>query len=221
MLSAREKVTSDRARLRLFWHSHRSRKLALWTMTDLAAHKFIFLCGLHRSGTSPLFRSLREHPEISGFRNTGVPEDEGQHLQSVYPSARVYGGPGRFGFIAEAHMTESSSLYSESNAERLFSDWSRLWDTSLEFLLEKSPPNLIRGRFLQACFPNSYFVVIVRHPIAVSLATVKFSHLRLARLFEHWQVCHRLFEADRPYLKNVLAIRYEDLCNTSSDILNI
>src|SRR5215475_2354203 len=190
-------------------------------MSDIDAHKFIFLCGLHRSGTSPLFRILRDHPQISGFRDTGAPEDEGQHLQSVYPSARVYGGPGRFGFAAEAHMTESFPLSSRSNAERLFTEWSPLWDTSREFLLEKSPPNLIRTRFLQGCFPNSYFIVIVRHPIAVSLATLKFSRLRLARLFEHWQVCHQLFELDRPYLRNVLVIRYEDLCATPSAALEI
>jgi len=188
-------------------------------MPGFDTHKFIFLCGLHRSGTSPLFRILRDHPQISGFRNTGVPEDEGQHLQSVYPSARVYGGPGRFGFAAEAHMTESSPLASRGNAERLFREWSSRWDTSREFLLEKSPPNLIRTRFLQRCFPNSHFIVIVRHPIAVSLATLKFARLRLARLLEHWKVCHELFEADRPFLNNVLVIRYEDLCTRTSEVL--
>ena len=46
--------------------------------------KIILVCGLHRSGTSLLFQILRDHPDISGFRNTGVNQDEGQHLQSVY-----------------------------------------------------------------------------------------------------------------------------------------
>jgi len=49
--------------------------------------QYVFIAGLHRSGTSVLARCLREHPQISGFRNTGVPEDEGQHLQDVYPAA--------------------------------------------------------------------------------------------------------------------------------------
>jgi hypothetical protein len=190
-------------------------------MADLNAFKFVFLCGLHRSGTSPLFRILREHPQISGFRNTGVPEDEGQHVQSVYPPARAYGGPGQFGFSKEAHMTELSQLCNRETVDRLFVEWSRFWNTDREFLLEKSPPNLIRTRFLQACFPNSYFIVIVRHPIAVSLATMKFSRMRLARLFEHWRACHELFEADRASLRNVLVIRYEDLCATPSISLEI
>ena len=180
-------------------------------MTHAAHHNFIFLCGLHRSGTTPLFRILREHPQISGFRNTGVPEDEGQHLQGIYPPARAFGGPGRFGFEPAAHLTEESELVTSHNKESLFEQWSKHWDLSREYLLEKSPPNLIRTRFLQAYFPHSYFIVILRHPIAVSMATVKWSHSSLDSLLEHWVRCHRLFESDRPHLKRVLIVRYEDL----------
>src|SRR4029453_6608815 len=81
---------------------------------------FVFVAGLHRSGTSVLFKCLKEHPAISGFDGTGAIEDEGQLLQTVYPPARVYGGPGRFGFDADAHLTETSSLASAANAFELF-----------------------------------------------------------------------------------------------------
>jgi len=185
-------------------------------------YKFVFLCGLHRSGTSPLFRILREHPEISGFRNTGVPEDEGQHLQTVLPAAKTYGGPGRFGFSEEAHLTEKSALVSPKSRQILFGEWSKYWDLSKPFLMEKSPPNLIRTRFLQAIFPGSYFVVISRHPIAVSLATSKWTPSSLESLIEHWLHCHRVFELDRPFLRNVRVIRYEDLIrNTEIELKKI
>jgi hypothetical protein len=101
------------------------------------------------------------------------------------------------------------------NKEALFEQWSKHWDLSREYLLEKSPPNLIRARFLQALFPNSYFIVILRHPIAVSMATLKWSHSSLDSLLEHWVHCHHLFESDRPHLKRVLVIRYEDLIRAS------
>jgi N-acetyl-gamma-glutamylphosphate reductase len=61
----------------------------------MEGHKLVFLAGLHRSGTTLLARLLAAHPEVSGFAVTAVPADEGQHLQDVYPSASVYGGPGR------------------------------------------------------------------------------------------------------------------------------
>jgi hypothetical protein len=172
--------------------------------------RFVFLGGLHRSGTSILHECLREHPGASAFRGTDAPEDEGQHLQSVYLPAKAYGGPGKFGFHAEAHLTEASPLVSQDSLDNLYAAWSQYWDTGKRVLLEKSPPNLIRSRFLQALFPNSYFVMIVRHPIAVSYATQKWSDTSLPSLLEHWLLCHKLFEQDRPHLKHVLVIRYED-----------
>jgi|SRR5580704_1835267 hypothetical protein len=188
-------------------------------MSTLDHHKFVFLCGLHKSGTSPLFRILREHPQISGFSDTGVPEDEGQHLQSVFSPANVYGGPGRFGFAADAHLTEKSGLVTTENGDRLFAEWSKYWDLRRRYLLEKSPPNLIRTRFLQALFPDSYFIVISRHPIAVSLATRKWAGSSLASLIEHWLHCHDLFERDRSHLQRVLVLKYEDLTRGSDSRL--
>jgi hypothetical protein len=182
-------------------------------------YRFIFLCGLHRSGTSPLFRILREHPEISGFHNTGVPEDEGQFLQTVFPAARTFGGPGRFGFAKAAHLTEKSRLVTPENRDKVFTDWAIYWDLSKRCLLEKSPPNLIRTRFLQALFPNSYFVVIIRHPIPVSLSTSKWTDCSLDSLVKHWVHCHDLFERDRPHLNRVLVIRYENLIQSTASLV--
>lgn len=188
-------------------------------MTRVAYHKHIFLCGLHRSGTTPLFHILRQHPQISGFRDTGVPEDEGQHLQNIYPPAKAFGGPGRFGFAPAAHLTETSELLTPQNKRMLVEQWSRHWNLDREFLLEKSPPNLIRTRFLQACFRDSYFIVILRHPVAVSLATIKWSKTRLESLVEHWLHCHELFESDRSHLQHVVTIRYEDLIRDTPSTL--
>src|SRR5215471_2962371 len=70
----------------------------------------------------PRLRLLAAHPEMSGFSGTGVPADEGQHLQSVYPAAKKYGGPGRFGFAAESHLTESDVRGWEQTAEALFDE---------------------------------------------------------------------------------------------------
>jgi Sulfotransferase family len=142
---------------------------------DIAHHKYVFVAGLHRSGTTLLFNTLRDHPMISGFTfpNGGEKEHEGQHNQSVYPKDSELGGPGYFAFNPCSHMIETDSLISESNSKRLFSQWSTHWDLSKPVLLEKSPPNIVRTRFLQAIFPDSYFISIVRDPVVTALATLK------------------------------------------------
>src|SRR5215471_12727668 len=183
-------------------------------------HRFVFLAGLHRSGTTLLARLLAAHPEISGFSDTGAPADEGQHLQSVYPSDHLHGRAGRFGFAPEMHLTESSPLVSEQNAGALFEEWSPHWDLSRPLLLEKSPPNLLKTRFLQALYPDSSFVVIVRHPIPVSIPTAKWRGTRrYGRLFEHWLRCHALFEADREHLERVYVLHYEQLVSDPATVL--
>jgi hypothetical protein len=173
-------------------------------------HHFVFICGLHRSGTSLLARCMRRHPQVSGFRETSVPRSEGQHLQTVYPPARVSGGPGRFGFDPEAHLTETSTLITEENRRRLLMEWSRYWDLEKPVLLEKSPPNLIRTRFLQALFPSSSFLIILRHPLAVSYSTEKWTGASLSSLIDHWLVCHDAFKRDLPHLRRAYVLRYED-----------
>jgi len=189
------------------------------------AHHFVFCCGLHRSGTTLLFRMLREHPKVSGFANNKdasewlALEDEGQFLQSVYPPGVVYGGPGRFAFSPEAHLTEESDLLTPENKARLAREWFPYWDLSRPYLLEKSPPNLVMARFLQSAFPNSSFVVIERHPVAVSLATEKWSQTDPDSLIHHWLAAHETFELDRPYLKRVMTVRYETLVSEPAAML--
>lgn len=172
----------------------------------------VFIGGLHRSGTTLLARLVGGHPLVSGFSGTGVPEDEGQHLQRVYPPARTYGGPGRFGFDERAHLTEHSPLAGPAAALQLLEQWGPHWDMSKPLLLEKSPPNLLATRFLQAVFPGAYFVVIVRHPAAVALATQRRDPGQgLRPLLRHWFHVHALLLADLPSLDHVLVVRYERL----------
>lgn len=185
-------------------------------------HKFIFIGGLHRSGKSLIYKCLKEHPLISGFNENTVHEDEGQHVQSVYKPAKFYDGQGRFGFKSEAHLTEASPLLSDENKQRLFSEWKRYWDMEKPFLMEQSPPNLIISRFLQEIFPDSYFIMITRHPVPVSYETQKCRadrHHTLYSLVKHWLVSHETFEGDREYLRNGLVVKYEDFVQSPNQCI--
>lgn len=72
--------------------------------------KYIFICGLHRSGTSTLTKIIGTSNLVSIHTNTNVPKNEGQHIQSVYDSAGKHGGPGKFAFEKKYHYTEKSHL---------------------------------------------------------------------------------------------------------------
>jgi hypothetical protein len=132
-----------------------------------------------------LHEIIRAHPAISGFRNTGVPEDEGQHLQSVFKPASYFGGPGKYIFNRNSYMNENHALANFRSAEAIMQQWEKHYDQSCESYIEKSPPNLIRTRFLQKLFPSSKFVVILRHPLPVSYATQKWSRTSIKSLIEH------------------------------------
>lgn len=64
-------------------------------------------------------------------------------------------------------------------------------------------------RLLQALFPASYFVVITRHPVACSLATLKWTEGNLFSLLSHWVHCCRLAKGDSALVNRVLWVSYE------------
>jgi hypothetical protein len=185
---------------------------------EIATDRLVFVGGMHRSGTTPLADLLGEHEEVSGLRGTSAKMDEGQYLQDVYPPTRS--GMGRFALEPGAHLTEESPLVSQESARRMLSAWAPCWDLDRPLLVEKTPRNLIMGRFLEALFPGSALIVVVRHPIVVSLAMEKWNplisrsgrlHVTLSAQLENWTTAHRQLFDDMEHRSRVLVLRYEDL----------
>lgn len=172
--------------------------------------KYVFVCGMPRSGTTILAKEICRFDNCTAFENTGVIMDEGQYLQDVYPTEWACGGAGRFGYDPRAHLTENSTLLTPANVSRILKGWEPHWDGSKAIRVEKTPGNLLKTRFLQAAFPNAYFVVIKRHPVAVSLATQKWSRTPLHDLFKHWLRCQEIFDEDKKHLACLYELRYED-----------
>jgi hypothetical protein len=198
------------------------------TDIEIPSSRLVFVGGLHRSGTTPLARALAAHPAVTGLSGTGVREDEGQHLQHVYPKAKVYGGSGRFAFDARSHLTESSPLVTPENAAAMLAAWRPFWDPSAQLFVEKSPPNLVMGRFLQAAFPGSALVVVIRHPVVVALSNKKWRRLwssdprkfqTITSLVQHWVTAHRTFVDDLPHLARAHVLHYEDLVSAPETTL--
>lgn len=188
--------------------------------TSIDPTRLVFVGGLHRSGTTPFARLLAEHTEVSGLAHTGVREDEGQHLQRVYPKAKVFGGSGRFARDPRAHLTEDSPLLTAEAPQAMLDAWLPYWDDGARLLLEKSPPNIIMGRFLQAAYPGSSLIIVVRHPVAVALSTKKWRRFSsgdprrfetLSSLVEHWMVAHDILAEDLERLPRAIVVHYETL----------
>jgi hypothetical protein len=187
-------------------------KTAVMQNHDTSNYKYVFVCGLHRSGTGVIARNIARLEDCTGFKNTGVLQDEGQYLQDVYPAEGQNGGVGTFGFDPRAHLTETADLLTPENIAKLRASWHAYWDHSKTIFVEKTPANLLMTRFLQAGFPNSYFVVIKRHPVPVGMAAQKWkvNVTPLYIMLEHWLHCHALYEQDKEYLNHVYELKYED-----------
>ncbi|MBI2706449.1 MAG: sulfotransferase [Actinobacteria bacterium] len=179
--------------------------------STVGSHQLVFIGGLHRSGTSFLARVLGEHPQVSRLSNTGVTKNEGQHLQDVFKVDGLLAGPGWFGYRPDRHLTEAARLATPESAQRLWRSWSPYWDLDRSHLLEKSPPNIVRTRFLQALYPQAKFVIILRHPVPVALATKKWSRSTELMLVGHWVRTHQVLVGDLAHLRAVRVVRYEEM----------
>jgi hypothetical protein len=153
---------------------------------------------------------MKRNIAISGLSHTGVPEDEGQHLQSVYKPASAFGGPGKYIDDSGAHMNEHHPLATEKSSHTIMKDWGKYYDTKCEYYTEKSPPNLIKTRFLQRLFTNSKFIIILRYPLSVGYATQKWSRTSIESLVEHTLKGYEVLAKDLPHLKAIFIVRYEN-----------
>lgn len=197
------------------------------------AHKFAFVCGLHRSGTTILTDCLGQHPGVSNLSSFGVnPQTrderkfvkhrEGQFVQDVYRKDRELGVP--VCVLASnpaVRLTEEDA--SDEKAKRLYRQWAQYWDVSKPVLAEKTPSNLYRTKFLQALFPTSLFVRIVRHPVAQVLSLNRWNECRrvsLRKRFINYFNSLRLFEDDAASLREVVRIRYEEFVKDPAAVVN-
>ena len=191
----------------------------------------VFLGGLHRSGTTLLASILASHSLVAGLQNTGVPEDEGQFLQDVYPVDQVLGARGlgrgcevRWAFNPAAHMIEADLAAVPSIRDRFERAWSPHFpQEQAKFWLEKTPSNVVRMRFLKSVFPDARLVVITRNPIVYALAIRKWGSranqvgLGLDRIVAHWLTAMRQFESDLAHLTDVCVLSYEQLVTNPRD----
>ncbi len=190
----------------------------------------VFVVGSNKSGTSLLYLLLSLHPELSpirSFRDRPLGPKrratlhlhdygfgEGQKIPDILPKLRPGEGVNQFAappYVARHRLTEAD--VEPDDRPRLEAAYRNAMTEPLRRLCEKSPPNLIRTRYLQAVFPDACFVAITRRPYTNIAATAK-RHTKWGTLHDmatHWARGYSLFLDDRPHLRRCLVISYESL----------
>ncbi|MHA6345459.1 sulfotransferase family protein [Roseivivax sp. CAU 1761] len=173
-------------------------------------HRYVFVGGLHRSGTSLVARMIGALPGVSAIENAPVPENEGVYLQGGIPHTRRHGAPMHFATDPAQHLVEGCCHDRREVRDRMEADWAP-WFADAPWRVEKSPVNLTRMRLYQQLFPLAQFVVVLRHPQAVASAVRKWVDAPDDALIAHWIAAHRIVAGDLPFLHASLVLRYEDV----------
>ncbi len=174
-------------------------------------HCYLFVGGLHRSGTSLVNRLANAIPGASGITDSPAPENEGVYLQGAIPHTALHGRPMHFATNPEEHLTETHPLNNLGTKRHLEADWAPWFAQDATWRVEKSPVNLTRMRLLQQLFPMAQFVVVLRHPEAVIRSVKHWTDQDPDALFDHWIAAHQQVWSDLLFLHAVLCVRYEDI----------
>lgn len=179
----------------------------------------IFVGGVHRSGTTLFADLLARHSRLGGIENEGIGANEGQYTQDVLPLEDEFHGPGRFAFYP-AYRTAINVASLTDAAVKLRKAWDGFWPAAADYVIEKTPGNLLRATLMRQIFPTAKFIFLIRNPIAVSLATQKWSHTGIFCLLSHWIAAYDyLAELERHSLPYVL-VSYEDFLQRPSAVVD-
>ena len=186
----------------------------------MSTNQIVFIGGLHRSGTTILHNIIGAQPQVSAFKIPGVTKNEGQYLQTVVKKEKDCGGVGKLALNQDAHLTEKSVVNRKGERRQLLEDWTPHWNPEKKIWLEKTPFNILKMRYLQELFPEAKFINLIRHPIAVSYASKKWTKTTMPNLLKNWIAAHEIYKNDLPYITTNIEIRYENFAENPLLILS-
>ena len=181
--------------------------------------KWVFLVGCYNSGTTLLAELMGKHPEISALPT------EGHFITDEFIKDYNVGLPRMWVEREDLfYLTENDV---GPNPDRIKKEWCMRLNTSKGVLVEKSPPNTAKMRWLQKHFENSYFIGIVRNGYAVAEGISRKGdpkHIAAGWPIHmsayQWVRSNEVMEKDSQYLKNYMMIKYEDLADDPVKVLN-
>lgn len=176
--------------------------------------KWVFIVGCYNSGTTLVHDLLATHPHI------GSMPDEGQFLQDQLPVPRDM-GLRRLWALEPDRFCLDETGGSRIDVERLKRQWGAHFnDATRPVLLEKSPTNAARTRWLQRHFENAYFIGIVRDGRAVVEGIRRKTGHDLEHAALQWARSNEIMLRDFDHLSRALVVRYERLTVAADAVLD-
>ena len=196
---------------------HREIKIAITPVPE--GKTWVFLVGCYNSGTTLLSEILGQHTSISALPT------EGQFITDEFVKDYDLGVPRMWVQREDLFCLNEDS--EGPDPVRIKKEWAIRLDLDKPLLLEKSPPNSAKTRWLQKHFENAHFIGIVRNPYAVSEGISRKAephHLVHGWPIEmcayQWRRSNEILMNDAQHLARFMWVKYEDLVEDTQASLN-
>jgi len=178
----------------------------------MESRKWVFILGCNNSGTTLLYYLLGKHPEV------GTLPTEGHFLTSVLKVPMIYDVGRLWTEKSEYFRLTEKDTYVDSI--KLIHDWMNfVRNKEAPVIIEKSPPNSIRSRWLQGVFKNSLFIGVTRNGYAVAEGIARRKYVDIIRSAKHWVKVNKMLIEDAKHLSKYMQIKYEDLTSQTKETL--
>ena len=180
---------------------------------------WVFLVGCYNSGTTLLAELLGQHPSISALPT------EGHFITDEFIKDYDIGLPRMW--VEREDLFRLNEHDRGPDPLRVKKEWAMRLNLRKPVLLEKSPPNTAKVRWLQAHFENAYFIGLLRNGYAVAEGITRKAdpkHLVESWPIEmsayQWKRSNEILEQDMKYLQHFIWVKYEDLVDDTVETLN-
>lgn len=193
------------------WHNSRG-------ISDTFQNCVVHVSGLHHSGTGLVYQLLQNalgKGMCSTLQGMNVPENEGQHFQTVYPPFRERN---RYlcsrkdgtapGFANVYYCPSMLDQVNNDSKMKLWSEWSSHWDLSKPYLLQKTPTMDVIYLERMSTHP-SFHVLVMRHPFAWHWPKNRSPQKTLGGWIDSW--AHVLWNLREGNVDNFAVVQYESM----------
>jgi hypothetical protein len=189
-------------------------------LTPLPKDKtWVFLVGCYNSGTTLLAELLGQLPSISALST------EGHFITDQFVKDYDIGLPRMW--VEREDLFRLTEDDHGPDPVRVKKEWAMRLDLKKPVLLEKSPPNSAKTRWLQQHFENAHFIGIMRNGYAVAEGITRKANPKhlinswpIEKSIYQWKRSNEVLQQDAEHLKRFIWISYEDLTEDTIGTLN-